>query len=159
MGDAVSLPKLGFSRVDVPLPAQNPADLAAAIERLQEEAVIARSIETSLTVEVERLRANAEARERVMRREGNNLRAAEREREDLRREVERLRDERRIDNEGLAQACDFARNRGQALERQAVVAHLRAQAEMAYDNTDAHHALWLAAETVERGEHRREEKP
>jgi hypothetical protein len=42
-------------------------------------------------------------------------------------------------------------------ERAAVVAWLRGQAEMAYDNTDAHHALWLAAETVERGEHRREE--
>jgi hypothetical protein len=43
-------------------------------------------------------------------------------------------------------------------ERAAVVAWLRAQAEMAYDNTDAHHALWLAAEDIERGEHRREEK-
>ena len=42
-------------------------------------------------------------------------------------------------------------------ERAAVVAYLRAQAEMAYDNTDAHHALWLAAEDIERGEHRREE--
>ena len=44
-------------------------------------------------------------------------------------------------------------------ERAAGVAHLRAQAEMAYDNTDAHHALWLAAEDIERGEHRREEEP
>jgi hypothetical protein len=43
-------------------------------------------------------------------------------------------------------------------ERAAVVAHLRAQAEMAYDNTDAHHALWLAADEIERGEHRREEE-
>ncbi len=44
-------------------------------------------------------------------------------------------------------------------ERADAVAHLRAQAEMAYDNTDAHHALWLAAEDIERGEHRRKEKP
>jgi len=27
-----------------------------------------------------------------------------------------------------------------------------------YNNTNAYHALWLAAEAVERGEHRREEK-
>jgi len=46
---------------------------------------------------------------------------------------------------------------GKADERVAVVAWLRAQAEMAYDNTDAHHALWLAASVIERGEHRREE--
>jgi hypothetical protein len=39
------------------------------------------------------------------------------------------------------------------------VAWLREKAEMVYDNTDAHHALWLAADNIERGEHRREEKP
>jgi len=42
-------------------------------------------------------------------------------------------------------------------KRAAVVAWLRGQAEMAYNNTNAYHALWLAAEAVERGEHRREE--
>ena len=31
-------------------------------------------------------------------------------------------------------------------ELAAVVAYLRAQAEIAYDNSDAHHALWCAAE-------------
>ena len=55
----------------------------------------------------------------------------------------------------LPRAVQMARTE----ERAAVVAWLRGQAEMAYDNTDAHHALWLAAETVERGEHRREEEP
>ena len=44
-------------------------------------------------------------------------------------------------------------------ERAAVVAWLRGQAEMTYNNTNAYHALWLAAEAVEHGKHRREEEP
>lgn len=52
-----------------------------------------------------------------------------------------------------------SRDDARAEERVAVVAWLREKAEMVYDNTDAHHALWLAAETVERGEHRPEEEP
>ena len=40
-------------------------------------------------------------------------------------------------------------------ERAATVVYLRGQAEIAYDNSDAHHALWLAAEAIERKEHRR----
>jgi len=66
--------------------------------------------------------------------------------------LELLRDE-------ISWALDLAEARGRSNERAAVVVWLRGQAEMAYDNTDAHHALWRAAETVERGEHRREEKP
>jgi hypothetical protein len=69
-------------------------------------------------------------------------------------EIERLREharDLRVMVDGLENAAHE--------ERAAVVARLRGQAEMAYDNTDAHHALWLAAETVERGCHRREEEP
>jgi hypothetical protein len=40
-------------------------------------------------------------------------------------EVERLREERRIDNEDLARAYDFARDKATSLERQRVVALLR----------------------------------
>jgi hypothetical protein len=40
-------------------------------------------------------------------------------------EVERLREERRLDNEDLARAYDFARDKATALERQRVVALLR----------------------------------
>jgi hypothetical protein len=43
-------------------------------------------------------------------------------------------------------------------ELAAVVAYLRAQAEIAYDNSDAHHALWCAAEAIERGEHLHKEE-
>jgi hypothetical protein len=107
--------------------------LREEVERLQQDAVIARSVETSLTVEVEQ-----QAREVVY------LRACvppthpshygyEAWEERLRAEVER--------------------------ERAAVVVFLHGQAEMAYDNSDAHHALCLAAESIERGEHRREKKP
>lgn len=70
------------------------ASLSALVEevkRLREDAVVTRSVETTLTVEVERLRTNAAARERFLRREGDLLRAAERERDDLRKEVAHLR--------------------------------------------------------------------
>ena len=62
-------------------------------------------------------------------------------------EVERLRAERHLDNADLAQAYDFARNKGEALEREAVVAYLRACDGESYDFAD----------DIERGEHRRKE--
>ena len=62
-------------------------------------------------------------------------------------EVERLRAERHFDNADLAQAYDFARNKGEALEREAVVAYLRACDGESYDFAD----------DIERGEHRRKE--
>jgi hypothetical protein len=57
-----------------------------------------------------------------------------------------LRDERRIDNEDLAQAYDFARDKGAALERAAVVAWLRGRP-----------GYGPIADAIEDGEHRREE--
>jgi hypothetical protein len=87
--------------------------LVAEVERLREDAVVARSAETTLTVrdeerlaalldaerentalrlENERLRANAEARERFLKREGDLLRAVERERDELRLARARLED-------------------------------------------------------------------
>ena len=63
-------------------------------------------------------------------------------------ELRELRSMRRADNEDIAQAYDFARNKGEALEREAVVAYLRACDGESYDFAD----------DIERGEHRREEK-
>jgi hypothetical protein len=77
----------------------------------------------------------------------------------LKEENAMLRDERRIDNEDLAQAYDFARNKGQALERQAVVAWLRAEALEWEEMGPGRAACRLAADAIERGEHRREEEP
>jgi hypothetical protein len=73
----------------------------------------------------------------------------------LKEENAMLRDERRIDNEDLSQAYDFARNKGQALERQAVVAWLRAEALEWEETGSGRAACMLAALTFERGEHRR----
>ena len=64
----------------------------------------------------------------------------------LKEENAMLRDERRIDNEEAARLYDFARNKGEALERQAVVAWLRARNFLGWE-----------ADAIERGEHRREE--
>ena len=135
------------------------ASLSALVEevkRLREDAVVARSVETTLTVEVERLRTNAAARERFLRREGNLLRAAERDRDDLRdrlrvtaqiliaavaadgpmnaedaarkavAEVERLREQRHDDGKGRRVDAYLA---GALDERAAVVAWLREEAE------------------------------
>lgn len=44
-------------------------------------------------------------------------------------EIERLREQRRIDNEEATRLYDFARDKGQALERAAVVAWLRQPSE------------------------------
>jgi hypothetical protein len=71
----------------------------------------------------------------------------------LKEENAMLRDERRIDNDEAARLYDFARDKGAALERQAVVAWLR-------ENRSAStlpKACW-EADAIERGEHRREEE-
>lgn len=65
-------------------------------------------------------------------------------------EVETLREQRRIDNEEAARLYDFARNKGQALERAAVMAWLR-------DGLDTD-SVRMAADDIERGEHRGEEE-
>ena len=70
-------------------------------------------------------------------------------------EVERLRAERHLDNVDLAQAYDFARNKGETLEREAAVGWLRAQVSQAVSDGDLD--LDWAAERIERGEHRRKE--
>jgi hypothetical protein len=75
---------------------------------------------------------------------------AERENTALIAEVERLRAERHLDNVDLAQAYDFARNKGETMEREAVVAYLLAPGT-GCDNA-------ALAEVIERGEHRREGK-
>ena len=74
-------------------------------------------------------------------------------------EVRELREQRRIDNEEAARLYDFARDKGQALERAAVVAWLRDRGE--HDDERNHRravALWDAADAIERGDHRREEE-
>lgn len=75
-------------------------------------------------------------------------------------EVERLRAQRALDNEEAARLYDFARDKGSALERAAVVAWLRRKA------TDDFCALRVkeacdaekSADDIERGAHRREEE-
>ncbi len=72
-------------------------------------------------------------------------------------EMETLREQRRIDNEEAARLYDFARDKGQALERAAVVAWLREKqerVEFALTAAGYEHA----ADAIERGEHRREEE-
>ena len=66
-------------------------------------------------------------------------------------EVERLREERRLDNEDLARAYDFARDKATALERQRVVAWLRSQVSQAVREEDL--AYDRAATTIENGDH------
>ena len=76
----------------------------------------------------------------------------------LKEENAMLRDERRIDNEDLAQAYDFARDKGAVLERQAVVAWLRKNGSE--PSLGVHGwAMRSLADEIERGEHRREEEP
>lgn len=63
----------------------------------------------------------------------------------------------RAENENakdLAQAYDFARNKGETLEREAVVAWLR-EVDSKHDYTGLDHLV----DCIERGEHRRQEKP
>lgn len=70
-------------------------------------------------------------------------------------EVEHMREQRRIDNEEAARLYDFSRDKGQALERAAVVAWLLAGTADCRDCMDA--AVVRLAREIERGEHRREE--
>lgn len=72
-------------------------------------------------------------------------------------EIERLRDQRRLDNAEAAQVYDFARDKGKALERAAVVAWLRGGAGLrGGEPAEEWDDLWVAARDIERGEHRRE---
>jgi hypothetical protein len=66
-------------------------------------------------------------------------------------ELRELRSMRRADNEDIARAYDFARDKGQALERAAVVAWLRREITKCGCDDDT-------AACIERGEHRREEE-
>lgn len=68
-------------------------------------------------------------------------------------ELRELRSMRHADNEDIARAYDFARDKGQALERDAVVAWLRGEDEKWLDGEAP---LLLLAREIERGEHRRE---
>ena len=73
----------------------------------------------------------------------------------LKEENAMLRDERRIDNEEAARLYDFARNKGEALERQAVVAWLRREMQPCSGPVRA--TLAFSANRIEEGAHRREE--
>jgi hypothetical protein len=149
------------------------ADLCDEVERLRANAVgvafhdlavtdlnAERVRNTALRLENERLRENAEARERFLRREGDLLRAAERERDELRREVadlRMLRDEHMIDTE-------HAHAEGIAQGTAAVVAYLRAAANAPHPSElgapmlspSGRGLLLLHADFIERGEHREE---
>jgi hypothetical protein len=82
-----------------------------------------------------------------------------------------LREARTLDNDEAARLYDFARNKGEALERQAVVAWLRGEPERLVECNGHRHAdgkpCWVMspmpaeelADAIERGEHRREEEP
>jgi len=125
-----------------------------------------------LEAEVERLRDNAEARERVMRREGDLLRAAQREVDELRGIYAALRQTSAdlcvmcgwrffVPGEGcqgcLVEQLRKDNKRYVAEERAAVVAWLRERqeaAEWALTAAGYEHA----ADAIERGEHRREEE-
>ena len=65
-------------------------------------------------------------------------------------ELRELRSMRRADNEDIARAYDFARDKGQALECAAVVAWLRDEATKPFEGAVA---LFYAAKRIERGEH------
>ena len=146
----MSLPRLDFRTVDVSLPAQNPADLAAEIERLLEDAVVYRSVETSLTVEAERLRAEIERLQHDL----ADLREAQA--------------QHRMDNEhAYDEGYDAGTRRGYESECAAVVAWLRAHANAPHPiergvpslSPAGRGLLLLHADRIERGEHRREEEP
>jgi hypothetical protein len=77
----------------------------------------------------------------------------------LKEENAMLRDQRAFDNDEAARLYDFARDKGAALERAAVVEWLRDHGSEAWIE---HGGLSLVnldgiADTIERGEHRREE--
>ena len=69
-------------------------------------------------------------------------------------ELRELRSMRRADNEDIARAYDFARDKGQALERAAVVAFLREGDTVCMECGDR--ATLDLAYRIECGEHRKE---
>ena len=77
--------------------------------------------------------------------------------EDLVAEVDRLRAQRVLDNEEAARLYDFARDKGAALERDATVAYLLKGTADCKECMDE--AVVRLAREIERGDHRREEKP
>lgn len=119
--------------------------LVAEVERLREDAVVARSAETTLTVRGEaRLAALLDAE----------------------RENTALRAQRALDNDALARAWDEGRD----MERAATVAYLRGEPERLVECNGHRHADGKTcfvmspmpaeelADEIERGDHRREEK-
>lgn len=156
-GFAVAVVVLLERLVGVALPhgeAMTPLDLAAVRCQIAEsipwrDGVLTVEQAEALVAEVERLRANAEARERFLRREGNSLRAAQRARDDLRGKLDRL-------NDILINSADLA---GKA-ERADVVAWLREEAEAAAQTYTEQAGEWAKriddmADAIERGVHRR----
>ena len=71
-------------------------------------------------------------------------------------EVERLREQRRLDNAEAARIYDFARDKGAARERDRVVGYLE---WLNGENECCDQTLRNAAELVADGEHRREGGP
>jgi len=76
-------------------------------------------------------------------------------------ELRELRSMRRADNEDIARAYDFARDKGQALERAAVVAYLDENMGLEFCDCCGQRSNEISqiANAIERGEHRREEEP
>ena len=122
---------------------------------------------TALVAEVQRLKANAEARERVMRREADLLRAAQREVDELRAVYAALRQTSAdlcvvcgwrffVPGEGcqgcLVEQLRKDTKRYVAEERAAVVAYLRERQPGWPAGSGGH------ADAIENGEHRREEE-
>lgn len=140
---------------------------------------------TALLDEVERLRENAEARERVMRREGDLLRAAQREVDELRAVYAALRQTsadlcvvcgwRFFVPDVGCQGCERARLAGEVddlrLQREAnIIDNMHAYEEGVAEGECRERAAvvaWLekaghmssTVEVFRRGEHRREEEP
>ena len=75
-------------------------------------------------------------------------------------ELHELRSMRRADNEDIARAYDFARDKATALERAAVVAYLSecAQGGDTFGPRGSGDHLRLLATNIQRGWHRREEE-
>ena len=70
-----------------------------------------------------------------------------------------LKAQRILDNEEAARLYDFARDKGAALDRAAMVAHLRERAIHGAGNTvTVEDVCTILADLFERGEHRREEE-
>jgi hypothetical protein len=81
----------------------------------------------------------------------------------LKEENAMLRDQRAFDNDEAARLYDFARDKGAALERAAVVAWLRKGNKQCREWDDRENAVsrtyQVATDAIERSEHRREEEP